>query len=103
MRRAYARQPPRHDLAALGHELPQQPIVLVVDVFDFLGAELAHLLATEELPSARAFPPRPAGPAPAAAESWTISARPSFRPSFRPSCLLLWCFCLLCHNSPRFR
>src|SRR6201986_5124399 len=48
VRSAHARQTPRHDLAALGHELPEQPVVLVVDVFDLLDAELTYFLAPEE-------------------------------------------------------
>ena len=44
-------QTPRHDLAALGHELPEQPVIFVVDVGDLLGAELANFLAPEKLAS----------------------------------------------------
>jgi hypothetical protein len=49
MRSANAGQPPRHNLAALGHELPQQLHVAVRNRIDLLGAELANLLAAEEL------------------------------------------------------
>jgi hypothetical protein len=52
MRGANACQTPWNDLAALGHELPEQAHVLIVDRIDLLDAELANLLAAEELPSA---------------------------------------------------
>src|SRR5271166_6330471 len=52
VRRANAGQPPWHDLARLGHELPEQPYVLVIHAVDLLDAELANLLAAEKLPSA---------------------------------------------------
>jgi len=48
MRSANTGQPPRHNLAALGHELPQQLYVAVRNRVDLLGAELANLLAAEE-------------------------------------------------------
>src|SRR5258706_5932551 len=59
-------QAARHDLAALGHELREQAHVLVVDVFDFLDAELTNLLAAEILApaftgAARTSGTRPAG------------------------------------------
>jgi hypothetical protein len=56
MRSANTGQPPRHNLASLGHELPQQLHVAVRNRVDLLGAELANLLAAEELAT-------PAGPA----------------------------------------
>src|SRR5262245_6941250 len=46
--RARARDPPRQDLAALGHERPDQLHVLVVDVVDLVRAELADLAAAEQ-------------------------------------------------------
>src|SRR6516165_8039274 len=102
MWRAHAGQATRHDLAALGHELPKQPVVLVVNIFDFLDAELANLLAPEKLASARTtFAPRSAGAPPATAKPWTISAWPSaFTPRPLARRRLLWCFRLVCHNSP---
>ena len=47
VRRADSGQAPRNDLAALRHELRQQPDVLVVDGLDFLHAEFANLLAAK--------------------------------------------------------
>src|SRR5260370_38680881 len=49
---AHPGQATGHDLAALGHELLQQPHLFVVDVVDLLDAKLADLLAAEELASA---------------------------------------------------
>src|ERR1700730_7447254 len=48
MHGARARDAPREDLAALGHERPDQLDVLVVDVVDLVCAELADLATTEE-------------------------------------------------------
>src|SRR5271165_7433742 len=79
VRRAHAGQPPRHDLARLSYKLAEQPHVLVVHRVDLLHAELANLLAAEELPSAFA---RPSGTA-------RTSARPRpTRPTiaFRARC-----------------
>src|SRR3954466_7870563 len=45
---AGARDPPRQDLAALGHERPDQLHVLVVDVVDLVRAELADLAPAEQ-------------------------------------------------------
>ena len=54
VRRAYARQPARHYLPALGHKLLQQTNIPVRDRVNLLRAELAHLLAPEKLvPSTR--------------------------------------------------
>src|SRR5579864_48302 len=53
MRRANPGQPPRHDFAALGDKLGEQPHVLVIDRLDFFGAELAYFLATEIFAPAR--------------------------------------------------
>jgi len=72
MRGAHPGQPPWHNLAALGHELPEQTVILVVDVLDSLDAELADLLAAEEFAAALAR--RTAG-ATSAAEARTIAAR----------------------------
>src|SRR5579863_9013311 len=102
MRSAHSRQTARHNLPALGYELPKQPVVLVVDVFDLLGAELANLLAPEKLPTAAALARRSTR-TPAAAKSRTISAGTwSIRSRTLTRCcrLLLWCFCLVSHNSP---
>jgi len=52
VRGANAGQAPGHDLAALGHEALQQADIAVRDRVDLLGAELADLLATEELAAA---------------------------------------------------
>src|SRR5262245_25036687 len=52
MRRADAGQAARYDLPALGHKLSEQPVVLVVDAFDFLDAKLADFLAPEILTAA---------------------------------------------------
>src|SRR5471032_2690326 len=45
--RAGSGNAPRQDLAALGHERPDELHVLVVDVVDLVRAELADLAATE--------------------------------------------------------
>src|SRR5260370_22364700 len=52
--RAHAGQPPRRDLAALGHKLGQQTHVFVIDGLNFLSAELANLFAAEKFASALA-------------------------------------------------
>jgi hypothetical protein len=65
MRSADSGQAARHDLAALGHELREQTHVLVVDILDFLDAELADLLAAKIL--APAF----TGAARAASGTWS--------------------------------
>ena len=64
VRGANAGKPPGHDLAALGHKALQQPDIAVRDGINLLGAELANLLAAEELAAAagataRAVPPGP--------------------------------------------
>src|SRR5947209_17560787 len=46
--RAGARDAPRQDLAALGHERSDQLHVLVVDVVDLVRAELADLATAEQ-------------------------------------------------------
>src|SRR3954464_11668101 len=53
---ARAREAPRLDLAALRHELHQQPHVLVVDVVDLLRPELADATAAEAAPAAGRTP-----------------------------------------------
>src|ERR1700723_2698975 len=52
-RSARARQTARNDLAAVAHELLEQAHIAVADRIDLLHRELAHLLAAEELASAR--------------------------------------------------
>src|SRR5437868_12729166 len=52
MRRAHAGQAPGNDLPCFGNETGKQANVLVVDRVNLLDAELANLLAAEELPSA---------------------------------------------------
>jgi len=47
VRRADPGQTPWNDLAALRHELREQPDVLVIDGLNFLNAELANLLAAK--------------------------------------------------------
>ena len=61
VRRANSGQAPRDDLAALRHELGQQPDVLVIDGFNFLHAELANLLAAKIFASTFAAATRAAG------------------------------------------
>src|SRR5712671_6273521 len=46
--RARARDAPRQNLAALGHERPDQLHVLVVDVVDLVRTELADLAPAEQ-------------------------------------------------------
>src|SRR5207244_8069158 len=46
--RAGARDAPRQDLAALGHERPDQLHVLVLDVVDLVRAEFADLAPAEQ-------------------------------------------------------
>jgi hypothetical protein len=64
-----------NNLAPLGDELLQQTHIAVVDRVDLLHAELADLLAPEELPSARAARPTwttPTRAASARTTGWTI-------------------------------
>ena len=65
VRSAHARQTAGHNLAALGHKPLQQTHIAVRDGVDLLGAELANLLAAEELaaPAGTAAGARTAGPA----------------------------------------
>jgi hypothetical protein len=53
VRGADTSQAARYDLATLCHKTLQQTHVAVADGVDLLGAELADLLAAEELPSTR--------------------------------------------------
>src|SRR5512133_3026672 len=93
MRRAHARQPARHDLAALGDELRQQAHIFIVDRFNLLGAELADLFATEEFPSAWAA----LAPAARAGTRW-----PAFATAFAAALsICTWCwFGFVSHNAP---
>ena len=90
------------DLAALGHKLAEQPVILVVDVRDFLGAELADFFAPEKFTSA--FARRTAGagtsPATSATESWTVSSRTLSERPRGPIAGWRWCFCLFSHSAP---
>jgi hypothetical protein len=63
VRSADASQTTRHDLATLGHEALQQANVAVGNGVDFLGTELADLLAAEKL----------AATAGTAGRTWTTS------------------------------
>jgi hypothetical protein len=49
VRGADACEPPGHDLAALGHKALQETDIAVWDRVDLFSAELADLLAAEEL------------------------------------------------------
>src|SRR4029453_16859850 len=51
MHRAGARDPPRQDLSPLRHERSEQLHVLVVDVVDFVRAELADLAPGKHRPA----------------------------------------------------
>src|SRR5260370_12496530 len=102
MRRAHAGQAPGHDLATLGHELAEQPVIFVVDVCDFLGAELADFLAPEKFTSAFARRTARAGTptASAATKSGTVSSRTLAERPRGPIPGCRWCFCLFSHNPP---
>src|SRR5512134_3439390 len=50
--RAVAADAPRDDLAALGEEVLQLALVLVVDLEGLVGAEAAHLAPAEAAPAA---------------------------------------------------
>jgi hypothetical protein len=52
VRGANAGKPPRNDLSALSHKALQQANIAVRDGVNLLGAELADLLAAEELSAA---------------------------------------------------
>jgi len=63
VRSADAGEPPRHNFAALGYKALQQPHIAVRNRVNLLGAELANLLAAEELAAAAGRTRRPsAGP-----------------------------------------
>src|SRR5262245_53405233 len=49
MRRAHSRNAPRQNLSALRNKLKQEARILVVDVIDFVHAELADLFSSHEL------------------------------------------------------
>jgi hypothetical protein len=49
VRGANAREPPRHNLAALSHKPLQQANIAIRDCVNLLRTELANLLAAEEL------------------------------------------------------
>jgi hypothetical protein len=66
MRCANARQPPRHNLAALGHKPLQQTNIAIRNRVNLLRTELADLLAAEELAAAA----RAAGGTTAGATGW---------------------------------
>src|SRR5579871_222375 len=97
VRCAHAGQTAWHDLAALSDKLPEQAIILVVDVLNTLDAELANFLAPEKLAAALAW--RASGPA---AKSATVASRAAGARTLS-RCCLLWCFCVFCHfrNSPQ--
>src|SRR5438477_8064078 len=110
VRRAYAGQAPRNDLAALSDELAEHAVILVVDVLDFLDAELANFLAPEKLSPPAAFARRTAGTAsattaakPRTISTWTISPGSGAFAGTRPFARsrLFWCFRFFSHNSPR--
>jgi hypothetical protein len=60
MRSANSGQPTWDDLAALRHELGEQPDVFVIDGLDFLHAEFANLLAAKIFAPTFAAATRPA-------------------------------------------
>jgi hypothetical protein len=64
-------KPTGHDLTALGHKPLQQTNVAVGDRIDLLCAELANLLAAEELAAAAGSTGGPAASGPAAAGAGT--------------------------------
>jgi hypothetical protein len=90
VRRAYASETARNDLASLGHKLAKQAYVLVVDIVYLLHAELADFLAAEKLAAAFA----------AGATGATVRTIRSIGTSHRA---LGWCCYFLIfvsHNSP---
>src|SRR5437667_8029928 len=91
MRRANTGQPPRDDFAALGHELAKHAVVLVVNVLDFLDAELADFLTPEKLASDFAWRSTGAGTASEtrAVAAGAISTRAVARTAF-PRCVANW-------------
>ena len=71
VRGANAREPPRHNLAALSHKPLQQANIAIRDCVDLLRTELANLLAAEEFAASAGTA---AGPARTArARAWTVA------------------------------
>src|ERR1019366_5871061 len=105
MGRANPRQAARNDLAALGHKAGEQTHVLVIDAVDLLGAELADLLAPEEL--AAAIATATAGASAAGARSRGGTGTGGTWSSFGCRCFGSLRSCLfrtlVCHNSPCWR
>jgi hypothetical protein len=101
MRRTHSRQTPGHNLAALRDKLPEQPVILVVDVGNFLGAELANFLAPEKLSSTLARgTARTGSPGSTAAKSRTISAAGTLAKRPRGPLACRWCFNFVAHSAP---
>src|ERR1700678_1593364 len=101
MRRTDAGQATRHDLAALRHKLPEQTVILVVDVGDLFRAELTDFLTPEKLASTFARrTARTRTPTPASAKSRTISSRTLPEAPRWPLRRCGWCFHFVSHNSP---
>ena len=81
-----------HDLAALRHELGQQPDVLVIDGLNFLHAEFANLLAAKIFAPTFAAATRPARTRRTAfpvAKSKAGRRKGDLRPPDAPNLLLL--------------
>jgi hypothetical protein len=106
VRRAHSRQTPRYDLPAFGHKPLQQTNIAIRDCVNLLGAELAYLLAAEELAATAgtATLRATAGPSP-----WTTLSRTalSTRPTLRWTALGCCCarlgrlsLCFVCHFVP---
>jgi hypothetical protein len=100
VRRANARQTARYNLAAFGHKALQQTDIPIGDGVDLLGAELANLLAAEELAASAGT----AAGAPAGTPAWASGASAGTAGS------ALWCWCacfgrlslrFICHSVPR--
>jgi hypothetical protein len=104
VRSANSRQPAWHDFAAFGHELGQQPNVLVVDSLNLFDAKLADLLTPEILatafaPSARSTRTRSAAIATAVraiGTIWTLGPLCTSRPLLGGSC----CSGFVSHDAP---
>ena len=75
VRGANTGQTPRHNLAALGDKLLQEPDVAVWNGVDLLSTELAHLLAAEKLSAASGTTRAGAALAARAVWPWAIVAR----------------------------
>jgi hypothetical protein len=102
VRRTHSGQTPGHNLAALRHELPEQPVILVIDVGNFLRAELANLLAPEKLPSTFARRTARSGSSRSSttAKSRTISAARTLSKRPRGTLACRWCFNFVAHSAP---